>query len=494
MIFSRYPIAATILTALAWATVGAQENDAGTEPADGYDGPITVLDQVVPVADETPAEGPPVEEEPDPREALVAEFDRFKQLRENKVYDEAENVAKRIVEMAIRISGPQSADTSKALTNLGIIQHQTGNYEAAQQNFATAIEIIENNTDHLNATLVNPLKGLGQSQLASGRPDLASRTYRRAVHITHVNEGPHNLEQVEILEALAETNIRLGALEDARNNHDMIYALNLRNYDDNAMEIVPSLVRRAAWQRRTGYILDERATHRRIIRIIESVHGKEHLLLIDPLLKLGESYFYVDTSETQPFQTSSIASAEMYYKRAVRIAAENPDSDWTLMATTRIALGDYYNSRSDQGRARKSYREAWELLSEDPDNAERLDARRRALETVKVLNEEALPRFAGGATRADQANNDDELREGRVIFSYNVSTRGRVTGLKIVEMTPPEFEGMRRSVQRELRTRIFRPRFEDAEPVETPDRIFSHTFYYLQGELDKIRDGDTDES
>ena len=111
-----------------------------------------------------------------------------------RVYDEADTVAKRVVELAIKEKGAQSNEFAKALTNLAIVQHHTRQYEAAQQNFETAIEIIEDNEDRLNAQLVNPLKGLGASQLESGRPDLAKQTFGRAVHVTHVNEGPHNLD------------------------------------------------------------------------------------------------------------------------------------------------------------------------------------------------------------------------------------------------------------------------------------------------------------
>ena len=458
-----------------------------------------MLDQTVPVADD----GPPVDEQPideqpiDERELMLAEFERFKELQQNKVYDEAVNVAKRIVELSIRVSGPRSEDTAKALTNLGVVQQQMGNYEAAQQNFESAIEIIEDNTDQLSAALVNPLKGLGQAQLSSGRPDLASRTYERAVHITHVNEGPHNIDQIDILEALAETNLLLGDVDQARDAQDMIYALNLRHYDTNAMEIVPSLMRRASWQRRTGYILDERATHRRIIRIIESAEGDDSLSLIEPLMKLGESYFYIDTSDSQNFSTGNAASGEMYFKRAVRIAEENPDADWTFQANTHIALGDYYNFRNDIGRARKAYRDAWDILSEG-EHPERLEARRTALETVTVLNPEPIARYAGEATRADRVSQNEQLREGRIIFSYTVSDRGRVTGLTVVEKTPPDYDEMERAAQRELRTRIFRPRFEkvggDVEAVDTPDQVYTHTFYYLQDELDEKREEEADQS
>ena len=75
--------------------------------------------------------------------------------------DEAENLAKRMVELSIRISGPTSSDTAKALNNLAVVQHETGDSEAAQQNFNAAIEIIEDNEDQLSSRLINPLRGLG---------------------------------------------------------------------------------------------------------------------------------------------------------------------------------------------------------------------------------------------------------------------------------------------------------------------------------------------
>ncbi len=460
--------------------------DSGTSAADPADDePITVLDQVVPVADEGPPEEDPNVELPDDRELLLLEFQRFKDLKAAGALDEAENVAKRIVEMSIGASGPSSNDTALALNNLAVIQHETQDYEAAQQNFSAAIEIIEDNEDRLNASLINPLRGLGAAQLAGGRPDQASRTFQRAVHISHVNEGPHNIGQIKILESLAETNLRLGDTDAAKDNHDMIYALNVRHYEGNSRAMVPALLRRAAWQRRTGYILDERATYRRIIRIIETTNGKDDIALIRPLMKLGESYFFVDSSQSQTYQAATAATGEMYFKRAVRIAEQNPESDWVTLAKAKLAIGDYYNFRSEQSRARKSYRDAWELLSAEED---RLDTRKMTLEVLTALNDDPIPRYIGNATRSDHQLEDDSLREGHIIVSYDVNTRGRVSALKIVEATPAEFDDMRRLVQREMRTRVFRPRFEDAEPVESTNEVFTHTFYYRQEDLEELRE------
>jgi len=490
----------------AFAQAPDGEKNAGAvevgEPSETIDdGAITVLDQVVPVSEDpatlldsedigpaaaeaNPDDTPLTEEERLAR--IVEAFNSFVELKDSGVYDEAENVAKQVIELSIRHFGPTSNDTARALGNLGHVQHLNENYEAAQQNFEAAIEIIEDNEDRLNAMLVNPLTGLGSAQLASGRPDLAARSYERAVHISHVNEGPHNLDQVEILQSLAEANLRLGDLEAAKNNQDMIYSLNLRYYSDNAIRMVPSLMRRAEWQRRTGYILDERATYRRIIRIIEATEGKDDLQLVEPLLELGESYFFVDTADTQAqFHTTTSASGEMYFKRAVRIAEENPDADWQIEARTKLALGDYYNYLGDTGRARRSYREAWDILSED--NESRLAYRRAQLERPVLLRQNPIPRYVGSAKASDRAAGDPNLREGRVVASYEITSRGRVSSLQVVESTPDEFEDVRRSVQRELRNRIYRPRFVEADPIDTADQVFTHTFYYQQPDLQEMR-------
>lgn len=465
----------------------AQDAAPATDVADG-DGAITILDQSVPVA----AEGPPEDDTIDPAsgddglddyERLLADFERFKELRGNNASDEAENLAKRMVESSIRLTGPTSSETAKTLINLAVMQQETADYEAAKQNFETAIEIIEDNEDQLNSDLINPLRGLGLAQLETGRPDLAVRTFGRAVHISHVNEGPHNLEQIVILESLAETNLRLGDLEQAKNNHDIIYSLNLRHFENNAIAMVPSLLRRAEWQRRTGYILDERATYRRVIRIVETENGKNDISLVSPLLKLGESYYYVDTSDSSGFPTATAASGELYFKRAVRIATEHPESDWAMVAKTQLALGDYYTFRADTSKARNRYTVVWDILSAEPD---RLAIRAQTLETLTSLNVDPIPRYVGDATPSDRENPDITLLEGNILVSFDVNRRGRVEDLEIVEAEPAEFKRLLRAVQRQMRTRIYRPRFVDAEAVDTPDQVLSHAFYYLQKDLDQL--------
>ena len=493
MIFRNLLRPVTVIIVLAGAAAIAAEEPIVED--DGGDGGL--LDQTVPVAEDDAAveaaaqPGPQRRRKADLREELIDEFENYKRLMSEGIYDEADTVAKRVVTLSIQVNGPRAPDTAKALTNLGIVQHRNMQFDAAQQNFETAIDIIEDNQDRLNQRLVNPLKGLGAAQLAGGRPDLARQTFTRAVHITHVNQGPHNMDQIEILESLAETNVRLGSIEEAREMHDKIYLLHRRRYEDDQLALIPSLMRRAEWQHKAGYITDEQATYRRAIRIIETNASKQDMRLIEPLTKLGESYFYTDLHGEQGMHTSPL-SGEIYLKRALRIAESNPKSDWSTLADSRLSLADYYMLQGNYSRARKLYREVWESLSGDEN---KLLFRDEELSRAVPLNDRPIPEFAGEAGPDPLGTPSEEYLQGSITVRFGVSDRGRVVDMEPVEALPAEFTDMQKLVYREVRNRLYRPRFEDAEPVDTIDEVLTHLFYYKQSDLDERREaeaGDTD--
>ena len=454
----------------------------------GDDGGL--MDQTVPVAeDDAAAEAaarpsPPRRRKPDLRKELLDEFDNYKRLMSEGIYDEADTVAKRVVTLSIQLTGPRSSETAKALTNLGIVQHRNKQFDAAQQNFAAAIDILEEREDRLNRRLINPLKGLGAAQLEGGRPDLAKQTFTRAVHITHVNEGPHNMDQIDILESLAETNVRLGSIEEARAMHDKIYQLHRRRYEDDQLALIPSLMRRAEWQHRAGYIADEQATYRRAIRIIETNSGKEDIRLVEPLTKLGESYFYTDLHGEQGLHHSP-STGEIYFKRALRIAESSPKSDWATEINSRLSLGDYYMMQGNLTRARKLYEQIWESLEGDE---AKLLFRDEIFGKAVPLNDRPIPEFASEAGPSPLGRPSEEFLQGSVTLSFSVTDRGRVIEVEPVEVVPGEFTDMEKLVHREIRSRLYRPRFEDAVPVKTTNQVFTHLFYYKLSDLEERRE------
>ena len=446
------------------------------------------MSQVVPVADEEIADlmVPELTDE----ELLEREFANYRELLNNNVLDEADASAKRIVEIAIRLKGAKSVETANALVNLGIVQYRSRQFEAAQQNFAASVEIIEENEDRLSLRLVNALKGLGAAQLDNGQPDLANKSYRRAVHITHVNEGPHNLNQLELLDSLAEIHLRLGNWDEAKTISDRIYALNIRRHGDDQLGLVPFLMRRASWQEKAGFVGDAQITYRRTIRIIEKNVDRHDIQLIGPLIGLGHSiaygrsiaYGYVSNAQTG--SEAPIVSGEIYFKRALRIANVHPESNWKLVARSTLALGDYYTYSKNYRRSRATYKKAWKLLSEDDS---RLQYRQDQLEQAVPIHERSLPQYATtGATRGNSTT-ANQLLTASITLGYAVTTRGDVSEATIIQADPAEFTDMHHDVLRKVRKRVYRPRHVEGRAVRSPEHVVTHSFLYQQADLDALR-------
>jgi tetratricopeptide (TPR) repeat protein len=458
----------------------------GQEPTDPF-AELGLIDDSSPATDEAPTQDAPELQSEDPErplteEDVLREHAKFVSLLEEQNYDAADIAAKRVIEMSIKVYGPMSHETAKALNNLGVVQNSNGQYEAAAQNFASAIELLEILEDRLNSQLINPLKGLGQAQLGSGRPDLARDTYARATHITHVNEGPHNVEQVEILESLAEAYVRLGDVESARDVLDRIHILNVRHFSDDAMGLLPSLMRRADWQHRAGYYNDERATYRRAIRIIEDSAGKEDPRLVDPLIKLGKSFYYFEPlPQTAPRYVGN-ATGESYLKRANRIAERAEDFPWLELATTKLALADFYVFAESYSRADNIYEEVWNELSTD---ADRLEMRSELLGQPRPIWTETLPPYTSAAAGVNRV--DGEVQTGVVTIIYDVTQRGRARILD-VKTEPAEFTDMGNVVEREIRRRVYRPLVIDGDAKESATQVFTHEFRYTRSELEAKRE------
>jgi tetratricopeptide (TPR) repeat protein len=470
----------TTYTAFAFLLLSPLFAAAQDEGVDSDDIVVDPSEQTVPVADEEVLAESQQDEVSEER--LQAEFARYRVLLQQGTLDEADIAAKRIVEMAIKVYGPQSRETANALNNLGIVQHSNGQFDAAIQNFTSSIEIIEFIADRLNGSLVNPLKGLGAAQLGNGRPDQARKTYIRAAHITQVNEGPHNLGQVEILESIAETYIRMGDPKSARNVLDRIHIINVKHFEQNPLGLLPSLMSRAKWQHRAGYYGEERITYRRAIRIIETGAGKDDPMLVEPLRRLGESFYFIDVT-TATHEPQGLASGgELYFKRAARIAEKSETMDWRQRAKTQIVLADYYIFIDSQNRARRRYKQVWDSLSTDDEHLAQRDA---WFQNPVAIRAERLPTFAGNAAPGNPVR--DDILTGKIIVDYTVSARGRVKDLR-TEAFPPEFTDMQRMVHREIRQRAYRPRVVDGIPVETEDIRFEHNFDYSKADLEALRE------
>lgn len=195
----------------------AAENDEASDNA------VVALAANVPATENLLAAPVPAEDE------LLHLFGLYREARDTGMWDEAEVLAKQIVELTITEYGPRSRQTAVALTDLGEMQSDNGDYRAAILNLAQAIEIIEVVDDYLSQDLLGPLNAMAHVQNMAGATDLAVQSWNRALHITHVNLGPHNYEQIETLYSLGRAYARAGASKELRKIRRRIEYLRTRD-------------------------------------------------------------------------------------------------------------------------------------------------------------------------------------------------------------------------------------------------------------------------
>lgn len=408
-----------------------------------------------------------------PSERLQDNYDLFVRQFEEKRYEDAVVSAKEVVVLSIEVYGREDLQTAKALTNLALAQHKAERYDAAEQNYTAAIEIIESVENRLSEHLVNPMHGLGRTYLESGRPGRAVSTFENALHVSQVNEGPQNLEQVKLLDALSESFAAMNKLKDLEEVQRQTYALYERRYDEYDERLVPALYRRARWLMRTGKFPEARIAYQRIVRIIEENHGPDHIELIKPLTGFARTYLL-------ELDFGAVDEGEVALRRAARIAEEHPESTPVMHADALLRLGDYYVLLGSQQKARRTFRKAWDVLSDDEElvaaRNERFDdpVRIRASPIRSFYDRHTNPALNPSIDRSD-------LEPGVVVVSFDVNTRGRPENIEVIESQPPGL--MESAVIRKLRRTVYRPRYVERQPERTKGLTLRHPFLYSYDHL-----------
>jgi len=466
-------LAAPLLTLLAITAATALPGLAAAAPAErtaAEGGSLREADD----AESLPITAAEPEDEPaGPSSALDEAFREYRSMYDDGQYADAIEAGKRVIVLSIEANGRNHLQTARALTNLAIAQQKNGEYEAAVQNYEAAADIIEAVDSRLSKHLINPLRGLGNTYLDAGQPDQAILVYDRAVHLTHVNFGPQNLQQVDLLDALAESFVRLQDVEEANDIQDLSYQLYARRFGEDSAAILPALQRRARWLHRLGLFSQERYVWNQAIDVIEEEYGEDDLRLIPPLNGLARTYLY-------DIEPSVSNRGEWALRRALEIAEKHPESTPALVADSLIDSGNYHTLRGEAQKARRAYRQAWQLLSDDENL---LTIRDSSFGQPVKIRYATAPAYADEETNpiANPVFRGREFDRGVVVVNFTVNARGRTEDITVIESQPPGL--MDAEVKRAVRRMVFRPRYVDGQPVSTPDQIFRHRFGYIAERL-----------
>ena len=425
----------------------------------------------------------------DPESGLERLIGMFGEAMAGGQLDEAETLAKRIVEESIGVDGRESITTARALTLLAIVQHASEQFLPAVQNYRAAIETIERLGNSLSPELVRPLQGLGETELALGEPERARETFERAVHISHVNSGPNNLSQVATLDAISESFRREGNFRDALRTQDVALHIQERTYGGDGEDMIAALDRYAGWMHRLRLPNRERNTHSRILDLKERHYGTDDLSLVPTLIRLGTSIrdpgyalaeagvgndlgIIVDEGLDDDYVGRAV-KPDFFLRRALEIVDRHPDSDWRLASRAELEVGDYYSRVRRLVKARLAYTAAWERLSAEP---ERLAERNRELEVPRPLIGPFLPRWFEGDAPVFRTVDDTGFEPASVELLYDVSRLGKTVNVRVMESSPGGMEKIEAFAVDALRQQINRPRMQDGEIVDTADLRYVYEF------------------
>ncbi len=405
-------------------------------------------------------------------------FASFTDALANESFSEAEIAAKQMVERVNAKAIDAAYARARALHNLAIAQQLKGSHESAIQNYSVALDIISSEQSNLSPSLILPLRGLAIAHLDTGRPQQAFQTFDRALHVSNVNYGPHSLKQLPILNSKMQAYLDHSDQASALDVLDRIYMLYSRKYSRNSEELLPAVYQQAELYGKLKMNAEAYRAWRHILVIKQKRHAKNDLALVEPHIRIAE--IKIRELRRIGYRSVTTSSAEKHLKKALWIAENSPDKDWKVRAECFLSMADFYTLFGMNGRARRYYSAAWDLMSS---REVFLAARAEHFELpVPLSRPRPNPHANFGYVRERGKIDPDDYLDGEMIMAFTVNDRGRTEDLQVVEADPPNFARMEKRVRNSVKEFIYRPRHVDGKAAATSDQQYRVRYFYLPSE------------
>lgn len=426
------------------------------------------------VSAEGPAVAEPESAAPTPDD-IDAAYARFLRLRSEGRNDDATRAALQVAELTQQIYGAESEELATPLINLAIMQSHNGELPAAEQNYRTAISLIERHEGMLSARLINPLSGLGHTFNRAGNYEKAIESFDRALRLNHIELGFTNFEQFGIQDGLTESYIGTGEYDDASFYQEAQLEIYQRKYGSSSPLVVPGMYKLAEWYSRVGNLEQSALIFRSADRILRESEGEISVARADALMGLASLY---ERQGNRPAAATTL-------RKGIKLLDDNPEPDLLRRAQLQVALGDLYTREGRPKSALVEYTEAWQDLS---GSEEYLDVRDEYFRLPVRLSGGPFPKTARNPRRKP-----GPTRQGFVVFRYDVGADGRTANVEVVESDPPGL--MEDSLKSVYSRSAYRPRFVDGESMDTTSLLSRHDFSYVavaeakaKGELEQPDD------
>lgn len=391
---------------------------------------------------------------------------------------------------------------------------------AAANDYQQEIDRLKERFGPFDPQLGEQLLSLGLVYQRLGRYPDAVQALKQSLHIKRVNEGLQNLNQLPILEKVIETNIAAEDWNELDQNYEQLLWVHRRNYGNTDPRLLPIIDKIGRWkiQAYTEHLLkakpastiaDAQKLYGRTVDILTREYGETDPRLIDPLY--GEalvSYQYMIQIANTPLDqfSSRGAFSDTHYVqqcfrdasgrvRCMTVAVSDPTR--ALMEAQRekdmntrkylntsgqalkqiVAIHDAHPELPGDSLAKALVHYGdWNLLAGN--NTEAIDAYRRANQVLRAsgAKQEDIDSYFGSPKRiptlrlplpAVEKQLEETHKPAYVVATVDISNKGKAHNVEIVEESNPENVSVRRQAKERLKQGVYRPRFENGEPVDT---------------------------
>jgi tetratricopeptide (TPR) repeat protein len=440
----------------------------------------------VPITAEQPASvAPPVRE---PLAELEDAEARYADSFAAEQYEQAGIAAAQMVTLTTEIYGSESLEYALAASDLAAIQSKTGDLQAAAANYGKAVSLIEEQEGIVAPQLIKPLMGLAAVQNAQGEWERGLETYNRALRLNHVELGLNNIEQMPIRDGLTESYLGLGSIAEANFQQEVQMRIVRDEFSNDLTRLTQASSKLADWYERSNQQEKEVWQLEMTVRTIRNQTGDDGALQIRTLRDLAAAYQRLDMpveAELNVYNATVDALNE-----ASQINRESVTPDPVLDAELQIEIGDVHNLNGESREARRSYTQAWQILTEAQADTDIFETFFDTPTQIGLIN---LPAIfpEDDETRELWRSNPDRFRPASLQALIDIDDYGRTENIRITETTPKNLLGDRALYL--LKRYRYRPRFVNGQPVATINLPISHTFSYLPDETD-VTDNSSPES
>lgn len=269
---------------------------------------------------------------------VVQEMDRYYQSGQ---FGKSIEPATRLCELVCRYFGEEHAEYRRALSNLGMIYENTGNYSSAEPLFRKAMDISRKVYGENHPDFADSLESVAVMEQKLGRPMAAEPLYKQVIEIRLRALGKNHPLYSAALNNLGELYREMGNYTAAEPLQSQALEIAHKIYGKNHPDYSISLNNMALVHYSAGRYSVAEPLLKEVVEIRRRILGESHPLYINALNNLGELY-----QEMGSYKTAESLLRKALELRRVILGVSHPDFAQSLnnLAAFHSELGNIFEA------------------------------------------------------------------------------------------------------------------------------------------------------